>query len=82
MILTFERLIDNAMTSLDRAGGDVDSDFSGRLTQQSIAYSMIAIAQELHRMNEHRANKVEQRLDLSEARLERWRDEAEDNFAE
>ena len=48
---TYDRLIDNAMTSLDRAGGDVDSDFSGRLTQQSIAYALIAIAQELHKIN-------------------------------
>ena len=63
MILTFERLIDNAMTSLDRAGGDVDSDFSGRLIQQSIAYSMIAIAQELHRMNDNQ--------ELTEARFVR-----------
>ena len=45
---TYDRLIDNAMTSLDRAGGDVDSDFSGRLTQQAIAYALIVIAQELH----------------------------------
>ena len=63
---TYDRLIDNAMTNLDRAGGDVDRDFSGRLTQQSIAYAMIAIAQELHKMNERAEIEIERKDRLQE----------------
>ena len=66
MKLTYDRLIDNAMTSLDRAGGDVDFDFSGRLTQQSIAYALIAIAQELHKVNERAEIEIERQDRLQE----------------
>ena len=54
MNLTTEQLINNAMQHLDQSQGDVDGGFSGRLTQQSIAYSLIAIAQSLHWINENK----------------------------
>ena len=49
---TSDRLIDLAMAQLGQSQGDVDFDFSERLTQQSIAYSLIAIGQELKKFND------------------------------
>ena len=49
---TSDRLIDLAMENLDRSQGEVNFDFSARLTQQSIAYSLIAIGQELKKFND------------------------------
>ena len=66
MNLTIEQLLRNAMEHLDRAQGDVDFDFSGRLAQQSIAYSLIAIAQELHKVNERAEIEIERQDRLQE----------------
>jgi len=49
---TSDRLINLAMENLDRSQGDVPFDHSTRLIQQSIAYSLIAIGQELKRAND------------------------------
>jgi hypothetical protein len=54
MNLPSENLIITAESLLNRSDGDVDFDYSGRLVQQSIAYSLLAIAKELHRSNEER----------------------------
>lgn len=67
---TFETLINEALHHTDQAN-NVAFDDSRNETQTAIAYALIAIAQELHRMNERQADKVEQRLDLAEARVER-----------
>ena len=75
MTLTNEQLLRNAMEYLDRSQGDVDSDFSGRLTQQSIAYATIAIAQELHKVNERAQLELERKerlLELKERSKEVW----------
>ena len=77
----FETLIDEAIYHTDQAGA-VKIEFSQSESQIAISYSLIAIAQELHRMNERQADEIEKRLDSSEAKLERWAAEAEANFAE
>jgi hypothetical protein len=60
MKITTEQLLLNAFEHLDRAQGDVDFDFSGRLAQQSIAYSLIVIADSLHKINE-RQERIQER---------------------
>ena len=70
MNLTTEQLINNAMQHLDRSQGDVDSDISGRMMQQSIAYSLIAIAQELHKAGEREEIEMD-RQDRLQERKER-----------
>ena len=75
MNLTTEQLIRNALEYLDRSQGDVDFDFSERLTQQSIAYSLIAIAQELHKVNERAQLELERKerlLERKERTKEVW----------
>ena len=66
MNLTTEQLINNAMQHLDQSQGDVDGGFSGRLTQQSIAYSLLAIAQELHKINERAETEIDRQDRLQE----------------
>ena len=73
MTLTTEQLINNAMQHLDQSQDDVDGGFSGRLTQQSIAYSLIAIAQELHKVNERAEIEIE-RQDRLQERKERTKE--------
>lgn len=70
MTKTFEALIGMASTNLEQAE---QADFEDSTVYSNLAsgYALIAIAQELHRMNERKANEIEQRLDLSEARVER-----------
>ena len=48
-----ERLIEESVNYLGRSQGDVPSmEFADRLTMQSMAYALIAIAQELKRHND------------------------------
>ena len=53
MTFTTERLIREAEDNLGSAQGDIGGgDFGDKLTQLSIAYSLLAIAQELKRHND------------------------------
>ena len=73
MKITNETLLRNAFEHLDRAQGDVDFDFSGRLAQQSIAYSLIAIADSLFKINERAEIEIE-RQDMLQEREEKSKD--------
>ena len=67
----FEQLIDDAEGLANRSMAADMEDLAQPTAQAGICFALIAIAGELHRMNEHKANEVEQRLDLTEARVER-----------
>ena len=71
MNLGYEELIANAASNIDQSGGDVNTDFAVVLMQRASTWALIAIAQELHKINERQANEIEQRLDFAEERVER-----------
>ena len=68
MNISTETLLGNANTSLNNAGGDVhDRHHSEWLIQESIAYSLLAIAQELKKFNDE----AEVERERQENKLER-----------
>ena len=73
MKITTEQLLRNAFEHLDRAQGDVDFDLSGRLAQQSIAYSLIVIAESLHKINE-RQEWLQERKERIQERKEKTKE--------
>ena len=73
MTLTYDQLINDARDNLGRAGGDLDRDLSGRLIQKSMAVSLIAIAQELHQINERAEIEIE-RQEMIQERKERTKE--------
>ena len=66
---SFDRLINDA-ESLTEKSMDIDINDSPAYSQIAISYALIAIAQELHRMNE-RADIEKDRQELEEARKDR-----------
>ena len=64
MKIPSEDFLNLALENLNNSQG-VDFDFSARLTQQSIAYSLIAIGQELKKFNDRidKDRKVDETLE-------------------
>ena len=62
MTFEFEQLMEWARINIDRAES-LDVEYSAAYVNISMAYTLIAIAQELHRMNDSR--------ELEEAKIER-----------
>ena len=71
--MNYTELIDLALTNISRAE-DFDIEYSAAYANIAVAHALIAIAGELHRMNERQADEIEDRLDLSEARIGRLAD--------
>ena len=73
MTTTKKDLISIALNELDQAQTEVDDDFSDKLAQQSIACALIAIAQELHKINERAELEIEHQ-ELIQAQKDRQND--------
>ena len=73
MNLGYEELIANAATNIDSLGGDVKTDFAVVLMQRATTWALIAIAQELHKVNERAEIEIE-RQEMIQERKERTKE--------